>query len=88
MLPKSIVGASLLAKAVGQLASMSDVPPSSRAGSLPQGPAPVFRARVTGSMGMVTNFAQTSVNVPAIAENWTVIKALRHSLRVLTPAHG
>ncbi|TNF85039.1 hypothetical protein FGE05_00145 [Pseudomonas sp. ICMP22404] len=31
------MGASLLAIAVGQLASMLNVPPSSRAGSLPQG---------------------------------------------------
>ncbi|TNF82498.1 hypothetical protein FGE05_12780 [Pseudomonas sp. ICMP22404] len=30
------MGASLLAKAVGQIAEMSAVPPSSRAGSLPQ----------------------------------------------------
>src|SRR3546814_13705381 len=45
------------------------------------------RGRVTGSRSMVTNFAQTSVIVLPIAENWTVIKALRHSRRVLTPAH-
>ncbi|CAH0320865.1 hypothetical protein SRABI06_05450 [Pseudomonas brassicacearum] len=35
--PQSLVGASLLAIAVGLLASRLDVPPSSRAGSLPQG---------------------------------------------------
>ncbi|TNB86290.1 hypothetical protein FHJ31_09005 [Pseudomonas sp. Fig-3] len=38
---RSTVGASLLAIAVGQLAPMLNVPPSSRAGSLPQG-ASVF----------------------------------------------
>ncbi|AXP02752.1 hypothetical protein DZG01_07150 [Pseudomonas fluorescens] len=35
--PLTDVGASLLAIAVGQPASMLNVPPSSRAGSLPQG---------------------------------------------------
>ncbi len=35
--PHNPVGASLLAMAVGQLATILNVPPSSRAGSLPQG---------------------------------------------------
>ncbi|AUO44574.1 hypothetical protein C1C98_03515 [Pseudomonas ogarae] len=78
------MGASLLAKAPGQLASMLDAPPSSRASSLPQG---FSSNRMTGSGTRVTNFAQTSVIVLAIAENWTVTKALRHSLQVLIPAH-
>ncbi len=83
----SPVGAGLLAIAVGQLAEILNLSPPSRAGSLPQGLAQASQGRVTGSWSMVTNFAQTSVIVLAIAENWTVIKALRHSRRVLTPAH-
>ncbi|KAB0524926.1 hypothetical protein F7R20_15455 [Pseudomonas brassicacearum subsp. brassicacearum] len=78
------MGASLLAIALGQLALMLNGPPSSRAGSLPQG---FGSNRMTGSGTWVTNFAQTSVIVLAIAENWTVTKALRHSRQVLIPAH-
>ncbi len=48
---RSSVGASLLAKAVGQLASMLNVTPSSRAGSLPQG------------MGVFTDAASTTDQV-------------------------
>ncbi|KAB0526902.1 hypothetical protein F7R20_10995 [Pseudomonas brassicacearum subsp. brassicacearum] len=40
------VGASLLAIAVAQFASMLDVPPSSRAGSLPQGGVAVQSTKV------------------------------------------
>lgn len=41
---------------------------------------------MTGFNLSVTYFAQTSVIVLAIAENWTVIKSFRHSRRVLTTA--
>jgi 3-dehydroquinate dehydratase-2 len=41
---------------------------------------------MTGFNQAVIYFAQTSVIVLAIAENWTVTKALRHSRRVLTIA--
>ncbi len=48
-----------------------------------------YRTRgMTRSNHSVTNFAQTSVIVLAIAENWTVTKPLRHSRRVLTTAHS
>src|SRR5437868_6467791 len=43
--------------------------------------------RMTPLNRLVIYFAQTSGIVLAIAENWTVTKALRHSRRVLPTAH-
>ncbi|QHC93122.1 hypothetical protein PkoCFBP13504_17975 [Pseudomonas koreensis] len=48
MLPKTNVGASLLAKAVDQPTFLSTDTPSSRAGSLPQGYCVLPDYRVTG----------------------------------------